>query len=780
MIKLDKSRLHDLGYIISRNVLLLTNGVVFTVVVLLLIFGDVQAAIFIGLVLFVNMTLGLTQDIRAWLALENLQILTAPHVLRVNKDGTEESVLIEAIAKGDIIRFRVGDQIPCDGTLLESDSLEINEGLITGEATSLARDVGATLLAGSIITSGAGLMRAEGVFSESRISRMTEGIKGYAVTQSPIQRSASTVVRYSGYVLIGAMIFVVIRSYFTNESDILLVKEIGAMAGTLVPQGLIFAMTLLFAYGAAHLFNRHVLLQEVNATEKLGRIKNLCMDKTGTLTENSLKVERMDVPEGGNREHILQQLASYVAGAKDNSQMGIATSQFAPAQEGVKVEGTLAFSSWRLFGAVKVVTEGTSTILLLGAPDKLLPFVTDTAKRDWLSVLVDRETKLGKRVLCLARCSGDSIPEDLTGREVAPLAALVYVEKLRPGITDAIEFFQNRGVRLRIISGDNKETVRAVASMAGVKQCDLAITGKEMKDWTHEDFMKKASDYTIFARILPEQKEKLVEAMKQSGFTAMVGDGANDALALKKADLGIAMWDGAPATRQIASVVLMNNSFTALPGGVRLADSIIKNAEIFASLFFNFAFFGFFLFIMVGILGYPYPLSPMNVTLINYFSVGIPGILVSYWTLRPATKAPAPSGDSFLPTVLPYIISSAVIQSMALGLVFWWSPLAMKTTGVNLHIIVASIIVSVVFFFFTPKVFRGTLARSERYALWSLLAVEALLLLVVFKVPSLLTFFDIPNTLADFADFAPATIVLFVYTIGQYAVARFFWHKNNH
>lgn len=770
-----KKDLRDLWYIIARNVFLLTNGVIALVSVLLIVFGDIQAGIFLGFILVVNMTLGLGQDIRAWYGLRRLQLLTAPRVTRLLPDGSEESVLTEEIRKGDQLKIRTGDEIPCDGTLLEARSLELNEGLITGEATSLPRKAGEHVLAGSIITSGTGIFSAEALFEESRIARMTEGIQGYSANASPIQKAVSQVVRYSGYVLVLAIGFVMARGYFMHTSNLIVIKNAGALASSIVPQGLVFAMTLLFAYGAAHLYRRNVLLQEVNATEKLGRIKNLCMDKTGTLTENRPAVEKMEIPEGVSEERAKELLIEYIEGSHDSSQTVIALREYAgEAKSSGKVIDATAFSSWHSYGAVEIMQpNGETEILILGAGEHLLPHLADESERTWFEKIAQQETGQGKRIICLARSHAEHLPKDLSQGTLSFVALFVLSSRLRPGIREAIRFFQDRGVHIRIISGDHPETVRAVAQMAGIRYCDQVITGKEMSGWSRADFAEKAQAYSIFARTMPEQKEKIIEALKEDGFTAMVGDGANDALAIKKADLGIAMFEGAPATRRLASVVLMNNSFTALPGGVELADSIIKNAEIFASLFFGAALTSLFLFFGVSALGYPFPLSPLNITLINYFTVGFPGILVSYWTIRPTEKTQAPSAGGFLRKVFPFIFWSALLQTVALLVVFVLSPESMRLSASDFWVVLAFIATGYIFFLFAPGVYRGELLASQRRDLAILTLVEIVFFWFILLIPFFLKFFEIMEISFDRKVLIVFFLCMGAYGLSQYGISRY-------
>ena len=778
---LNKQKLKDLRYIFARNVFLLTNGIIFAVVFLLFVFGDTQAAVFLGLVLAINILLGLGQDIRAWLALENLQLLTAPHVVRLKNDQSEESVLIEEIKEGDLIKSKMGDQIPCDGVLVHAESFELNEGLITGESASLPRALGDHVLAGSIVTSGEGIIRVAHVFSKSRIARMTEGIKTYSINLSPLQREVGTIVTYSGYVLMVCMLFAAAEGVFLHEPNILIIKSIGALASTIVPQGLVFAMTLLFAYGAAHLFNRNVLLQEINATEKLGRMRNLCMDKTGTLTENMLVVERMETPVGVSHEEAEVLTNAYLCGSKETSQTMTAIAKFLPTRTGLeKIVDAVSFSSWRQYGAVKIGrADDRTAIIIAGVPELFLPYLADEDQKIWLNNFLHTETKEGKRIFSLALSSEKELPDTFLPASLSLVAVFVIDSKLRPGVKEAIDFFQKREVHIRIISGDSPETVRAIALSAGVAQCDLLTTGSIMEKWTPEDFRTYAKDYTIFARTLPEQKEKIIEALKFDGFTAMIGDGANDALAIKKADLGIAMWEGAPATRQIASVVLLNNSFAALPGGVELADSIIKNAEIFASIFFDFAFVGFFLFLIVSIWGYPYPLSPLNITLINYFIIGIPGILVSYWTIRPTRKTIAPSTQRFLVKILPFTIASALLQAIVIAALFTYSPDSTKVTGSNIYVLLSSIVVGAIFFLFTPWVYRGVLEQSQVREMGFLVAVEVILFVIIFHIPFLLRFFDVSVGVLSLVAPGYTAEVIAVYVFLQYLLAHFFIARMN-
>ena len=764
----------ELSHIIFRNVFILINGIIFVVIALLFVFGDTLAGIFLGCIQVLNIGAGVIQEIRAWAALEKLQLLTALRVERLDDAGNKEIILAEEIRKGDKIFLKNGDQVPCDGVLISSEGMQINNALLTGESDSFPVSSGDALSAGSIVTSGLGIMQTSAVFAESRIARMTEGIKKYAVSTSPIQRSIARIISWTSYILLASIAFVLIRGFILGIAPVQLILNVGALTSMIVPQGLVFAVTLMFAYGAANLYNRNVLLQEVNATEKLGRIKNLCMDKTGTLTENIMSVEEMHTPAGVSQGEAKELMAAYLEGTKETSQTMIAVRKFIAQDKSdlTNIE-SLPFSSWRQFGIAKINYKGEETAIFVGLLDPFLSHLSESDKL-WISELVKTHSNSGKHMLWCVRGnvagSLENIPKDLK-----MVSVFVFKSNLREGIKDAIAFFQDRGVSIRIISGDNAKTVQVVSASAGIGNTHALITGPEMASWSREDYLKKAKDYFLFALVKPEQKEKLIESIKQDGFTAMVGDGANDALAIKKADLGIAMFDGAPATRQLAAVVLTNNSFLALPGGVRLADNIIENIEIFSSLFFSQVAIGLFLFLAVSVGGYSYPLTPFNITLINYFTVGLPGLLLSYWVIRPPKQTSEPNSDQFLRKVLPFSVVSAALASIGTVLMFILSSAAEKASVANTSVVLSFIVTGIIFFIISPRVYNKHLTATQGKTLVAFAFAEIVILYAIFHIPILLTFFNVE--MPSYQTILKLLIVGVLYGLAQYILANFFLNR---
>lgn len=768
-----KRTLNDLGPIVFRNVVLLTNIIIYAVIILLFVFHQTQAALFLSTAIVIAILIGIVQDIRARLALEKLQLLTALRYVRMNSNGTEETVLAEQIKKDNRIKLKLGDQIPCDGILISPTDLEANNALLTGESQSFPVHMGEKILAGSIVTAGSGVLRVMTPFADSRISQMTKNIKQYSLNYSPIQRSINLVIQYSGYLLVVVILFVIVRGTLVNDSVVRIIKNVGALASTLVPQGLVLATTILFAYGAVNLFRKHVLLQEINATEKLGRIKNLCLDKTGTLTENILVVEEMQVPAETAKQTAEELIAAYLRGSDDSSETMRAVRKFITRKYQGQIIKSVPFSSFRQYGAVSVKDDSGEVVIFIAGPEIFLQRLNQ-AEQTWLEQILANHAHDGKRLLCVARADGGMIPSDLPRAKLSLVAVFVFYNNLRPGIRDVISFFQERGVVIRVISGDNPATVHAVTVLSGVNNPDAIITGPEIETWSQDDFDKKTPNYTIFARINPEQKEKIIAGFKKSGFTAMVGDGANDALAMKKADLGIAMFDGAPATRRLAAVVLMNNSFMALPGGVAMADHIIGNIEIMAGLFINQSAIGLVFFIILSLFGYAYPFTPLNITLIDYFTVGFPSMVIFVWAVRDWTeKQHLTDSRSFLQRVLPFAFSSAIFQGMGAAVIFAVSPQYLKIAQSNVLAAIAFIIFGFVFFIFTPGVYRGVTTRAQKLMFAAFGAFEALLLYLVFQIPFLLKFFDI--TYLTGVNIFGVALVFMICALLQYELAKWFW-----
>ena len=777
-----KRVLPSVGPIILRNVMLLVNIVIFVVVVLLFIFDNKQAALFLGIVLFLNTFIAITQDIHARVLLEKLQMLTALRVTRINKDKTQTLILAEDIAKGDLLQLKLGDQTPCEGALISANNLEISEALVTGESDSFSKKEGEKVIAGAIVTSGSGIMEAQGLFKDSRLSIIAGEVKKYAANPSSIQSGINTVIKYTGYSLVLILIFVVIRGIILHTPRLEIVSNAGALASTIVPQGLVVVITLLFAIGAANYSRRNVLFQEINATEKLGRIKNLCIDKTGTLTDNILAVEDMYTFKDFSKNDAYSFTNTYIESSGDSSQTFLAVKNYIEKQKienekKMEIIGSLPFSSWRRYGAVETREGNVSQTICVGAPDIFASKIYNIEEQKWLNDITLENAKAGKRVLCIVRANGIGFSKKLPEKSFSIVAVFVFRHNLRQGIKEAIAFFKNRGIRIRVISGDNPNTVRAVALSVGIQGADDIVSGEQIKAWSDENFKTYAHKYTVFAQILPEQKVRLIEEFKKDGFTAMVGDGVNDALAMKKADLGIAMFDGVPVTRQLADVVLMTNSFSDLPGAVEVADHFIRSIEINSGVYINMSLVGLLFFVIISFFGYSYPLTPLNITFINYFTVGFSGMLISYWALRPSGKILPADNRQFLKRIMPLVFVCSVVEAIGVVIVFLLSPEYLKIASSNTLVGLAYILFGFLFLLFGTSVYCGSLTKREKFQLFLLAIFQVVILFVALQIPFIIRFFDIALPFPSFSAIGIVLLITFVCGFVQYLVVKKFFLK---
>ncbi|MCX6752214.1 MAG: HAD-IC family P-type ATPase [Candidatus Nomurabacteria bacterium] len=774
--------LPSVGPIVLRNVALLVNVVIFVVVVLLFIFGNKEAAVFLGIVFFINTAIAIVQDIHARTLLEKLQMLTALRVIRINEDKTETSILAEEIKKGDLIKLKLGDQTPCEGILAYAEDLEISEALVTGESDSFSKKEGDKMIAGAIVTSGKGIMEAVGIFKDSRLSIIAGEVQKYASSPSSIQTAINMVVKYSGYALVAVLVFVVARGILLHSSKLEMVTNAGALASTIIPQGLVVVITLLFAIGAANYSRRDVLFQEINATEKLGRIKNLCIDKTGTLTDNILVVEDMFIFQGLKETDANSLIHTYVSNSGDSSQTFSAVKKYINEKkmqggENAKIINKLPFSSWRRYGAIEIVEGNISQTILVGAPDIFLSKILNVEEKKWLYDITEKNAREGKRVLCIARANGVGFSKNLSEASLSVIAVFVFRHTLRQGIKEAIKFFQERGIKIRVISGDNPNTVRAVALSVGIKGANDVISGEQVERWSDSDFKVNAREYTVFAQILPEQKVRLVEEFKKDGFTAMVGDGVNDALAMKKADLGIAMFDGVPVTRQLADVILMTNSFSDLPGAVKLADHFIRSIEINSGVYINMSLVGLLFFVIISFFGYSYPLTPLNITFINYFTVGFSGVLISYWALRPSSEILPADNRPFLKRIMPLVFACAIVEAIGSALIFLLSPNYLKIAPSNTLVGLAFIFFGFLFLIFGLNVYCGKLSKKEKWEVALLGVFQIIMLCVVLQIPLVIRFFNITLPFPSLMATGEALLILVVFGIAQYLIVRKFFLK---
>ncbi|MBA3678935.1 cation-translocating P-type ATPase [Candidatus Saccharibacteria bacterium] len=653
------SVIKDFGPIILRNVFSLVAIIIGGLSIILIVLGNTRDGVFLGTVILINIILGIVQELRSRIALEKLQASTA-QVYDIMRASQKLHVYSEQIQVGDKISLSLGDQVPVDSVVRESEGCEFNEALLSGESDNINKSIGDKVLAGSIIVAGAVVVESQKIASESYLATMTQDLKHYNRRLSPIQKSILRFIQIMAGVLAIIAMVILLRTFFSEESLVNGVVQISAVASTIIAEGLLLASTAFFVYGAVKLARKEVLLQQINAIENLGRVGIVCVDKTGTLTENEPVFEELLEYSAGttvnNQTYLRELIATYVTSESAHTATVQALKDSVKKIKPKAVSEFLPFSSARKYSALQLKKD--SSVVVVGASDyftSLLP----AKEKQWVESTVKELSRSAKRVLFVGQASGGKLDDTQSMKGMRVVGLIVLSNPLKVGTKDTINFLQKRKVQVVVISGDNPHTVRAIAQQAGILSSNKVYSGTQVEAMSDHELVSLLRSKPLFARILPSQKQRIVAAAQVSNtLVAMIGDGANDALAIKKADVGIAMFSGAPATRQIADAVLLNDSFSALPSGVELSDSIITTLEMVACLFFSRVWAGVLLLVGTLVVNIDYPFSPRNITLLNLFIIGFPLLI---WSIWPRHRVRSITETSFLSRTLPFSIVNALL-----------------------------------------------------------------------------------------------------------------------
>ena len=691
--------------IIKRNLLSPIVLAIFLLAGALIYVREYRDAWFISVVIVVNSLIGIVQEIRAKRVLHRLELMSAPRA-RVLRDGQAVEVPYDSLVVGDEIILRAGDELPADATVTVSKGLELNESMLTGESAAIEKAVGDTVLAATTVLAGEGTARVTAVGDQTKAGAISQVLKRYKPELTPLQMAiwrAITFLTY-GAIVLATLIFIVY--YFSGDDVVIILKTITSAAVTVVPEGLLLASSLLLAFGSLRLAQAKVLPQKLAAIEAMALLNLLAVDKTGTLTSDEVTLERVVafdemMPENSVPDTSEKSAAQAAAGSPARRFSEIKLSEAASAvtsfaaliaheTSGGNITGqailaeitppkhadiieVMAFSSARKMAGVRAKVDGTVRTLMMGAPE----FVAKLAPVDaMLQRRLDEWADSGLRVLMLAEFDDETTKlKDLPDGSGRAIGAVILRNSLRDGVIDTVKFLQEQGVVIRVISGDNPRTVQHIARQAGIANPDKAILGSALAGLSDKAFDKAADEHTIFARVLPEQKERLIAHFKQSGkFTGMVGDGVNDALALKKSDLGVAMYAGAPASRRVADIILLNNSFTSLPIGMKLGNRIMQAIEVIATLFFHKIIYGVVLLLSTMLVGLNYPYAPRHITFLNIFLVTMPTIM---WTLFPPRPRHRVNPAHFWRDTLQAVAPIALLTGLTVAFTYW--------SGVTLH-----------------------------------------------------------------------------------------------
>lgn len=569
-------------------------------------------------IIIINIIIGIVQEIRAKITIEKLSLLTAP-VVKVIRDGVEDNISLEEVVIDDIIVLSTGKQIVADSVIVEGN-VEVNESVLTGESAPIKKKVGDTLLAGSYVISGHCHARVEKIGINNYIQQLAASAKKYKKPKSELFNSLKLIVKVIGILIVPITILMYINSATQPGSDI--VSVITTTAGStigMIPAGMFLLCSVSLTVSVIKLAHKKALVQDLYCVEMLARVNVLCLDKTGTITDGTMKV--FNCVQLTTSDHTIKRImGSMLSALGDNNQTSQALINYFGFNKELTPVATIPFSSSRKLSAVTFEGAGT---YIMGAPEFVLPKM----KNEKLSNMIDQYSKDGYRMLLLAR-SPKPIEKDTFPDMREPLAIIILEDHIRENAVKTISWFKNNGVKVKIISGDNPLTVSEIAKRVGVEGTDAFIS---LDGLNEKQVISAANKYTVFGRVTPEQKAILIKAIKSDGNTvAMTGDGVNDILALKEADCSIAMASGNEAVRSVSHMVLLNSDFSSMPDTVVEGRKVINNVQKASSLFFMKTLFSIIFSILVIILSQPYPFTTSRTLLFEWFVVGIPSFALAF------------------------------------------------------------------------------------------------------------------------------------------------------
>jgi len=644
----DDHTSRSLVEIARANVFTRFNAILGTMFVLILVFGDSQDGLF-GVVLVTNALLGIVQEWRAKRTLDRLAVLSAPNA-RVVREGEVRDLAVEDVVLDDLLDVRTGEQVVADGIIHAADGLEIDESLLTGESEPVDKLIDAEVLSGSFVVAGHGRFQATRVGADAYARQLATEARRFTLTKSELIDGTNRILRLVQWVIVPTAALLVFSQFAAHDDDF---REAvaGAIAGVvaMIPEGLVLLTSLAFALAAMALARRRVLVQELPAVEGLARVDVVMLDKTGTITEGSMRFDELEAITEGDT--VAAALGALATDDDRNATMQAVADAFT-APQGWERTAAVPFSSTRKWSAASFGPNGT---WVFGAPEMVwVGRPADDPVRQRSEVLA----AAGRRVVLLARCDAPLDGETLP----APLEAAAFVmfdEKIRPDAAETLGYFAAQGVACKVMSGDNPRTVGAIAARVGIDSGAGVVDGRELPE-EPAALGELLESNAVVGRVTPHQKRAIVAALQQRGHVvAMTGDGVNDALALKDADLGIAMGSGAAATRAVAQIVLLDGQFAMLPGVVAEGRRVIANVERVANLFVTKTVYATLLAIAVGITRWPYPFLPRHMTIVSSLTIGIPAFFLA---LGPSSRRYVPG---FVDRVLRFASRAGVVAAAA-------------------------------------------------------------------------------------------------------------------
>ena len=600
--------------IVMGNTLTFFNFINIVLLALVLSVRSYKNMLFIFIII-ANTLIGIFQEIKAKITLDKLKILTVSHV-DVIRDGVKKSITVSELVKDDVILLKSGGQIPADGVILDGE-VDVNESLLTGESDSIHKTCGSKVLSGSFVTSGKAMCLLTEVGHDCYMEKLSSEAKQFKRYKTELQRNLDTILKFISIIIVPLGIILFAKQYWISGStyEQAALDTVAAVLG-MIPEGLVLLTSVALALGAVRLARRSTLVRELFCIETLARVDTLCLDKTGTITEGHLCVQGEEsVKEDIDLEQLMGRMVSALGDENETFQ---ALRQHYKRNQSTNTKLVLPFSSERKFSGVVFEGEGT---YLMGA----YQFIFPQADPAVLEKIAEYASK-GLRVLTVAHSPNEMT--DYTLAEDFEIVGFVFMtDVVRKNAPDILGYFEEQGVDLKVISGDDPVTVAAIAARAGLKDADKYIDATTIH--TDEEMEDAILKYSVFGRVTPKQKQQMVRLLKQNGRTvAMTGDGVNDVLALKDADVSIAMASGSEAAKNTANLVLLNSDFASLPHIVNEGRRVINNIKAAASMFLIKTGFSVLTALLTIIVGQNYPFQPIQLSVINGCAVAIPTMLL--------------------------------------------------------------------------------------------------------------------------------------------------------
>lgn len=767
-VRLETSRSY--AQIVRQNVFTFINTVLFAIGIVLVLLGLYTDALLSVGIAMMNVVVGLVQEMRAKRTLDQIALLTRPKAT-VLREGQEKVVDPTEIVLGDILRVSVGDQIVVDGKVVGDGKMDVDESLLTGESDLIPKQAGDPVYSGSFCVNGSAYYEAEKVGADSFANKLTSSARAFRQVKTPLQYDVDFVIRVLVVLAVGLGLLFGIAAII-NRSPLTESAKIAAVVTGLIPNGLFFMISIAYAMGAVRMAGQGALIQQANAVESMSNVNVLCLDKTGTLTANRIHLAQV-VPIGIEEAELRRMLGIFAASATAGNRTSEALAAACPADKPPFID-EVPFSSARKWSSLSFDEQDMRGVYVMGAPEMLLPRLRDRVD---LPAQMHEWADKGLRVLLFVYHPQVSPLHDSLGQpqlppDLIPLGIISFSDELRAEAESTLKGFSENGIRLKIISGDNPSTVAALAKQAGLAGDIQVVAGPDLDEMNDEQFSQSADDTTVFGRITPQQKEKLVDALRGRGYyVAMIGDGVNDVLSLKKAQIGIAMQSGSQATRGVADIVLLNDSFAALPPAFGEGQRIINGMEDIMRLFLSRVLYQALIIIGAAIIGLAFPITPVHMSLLSLFTVGIPTLFLAAWS-RPGRPK-----ERLMASVINFVLpAGATLFLLGLGV---YAAYLLADSGADSLALSRTVLTTLTTFgglililFAEPPTSFWQLGSDDHTSDWRptvVALVLGILYIIILLVPGLRDFFEL--TSLRMADYGLIAIALVAWTL----ILRYIW-----